>query len=144
MGLGFGDRGRRADEALRLVRALWSGERAFRGNYWSFEEATFAPLPSSSPEIWVGGGSDRVVRRARELGDVWHPSRGVGADRVREVKERFPELRVIPRLTGASADEVAAQTEEFRAAGCDGVVASFGTEPERAVVSMREFVERYR
>jgi probable F420-dependent oxidoreductase len=139
MGIGFRDRGRRADEALRLMRALWAGERTFRGDYWSFEDATFAPLPASPPEIWVGGGSDRAVRRARELGDVWHPSRGVGPERVREVKERFPELRVVPRLTGASAEEVAGKIEELRAIGCDGAVASFGTEPERAVASMREF-----
>jgi probable F420-dependent oxidoreductase len=139
MGIGFRDRGRRADEALRLMRALWAGERTFHGDYWSFEDATFAPLPASPPEIWVGGGSDRAVRRARELGDVWHPSRGVGPERVREVKERFPELRVVPRLTGASAEEVAGKIEELRAAGSDGAVASFGTEPKRAVASMRDF-----
>ena len=144
MGVPFRDRGRRADEALRLLEALWSGERAFSGEHWSFEDATFAPLPSPQPEIWVGGGSDRAVRRARELGDVWHPSRTGTPERVREVKERFPELRVIPRIAGGSADELAALIEEYRAAGCEGVVASFGTEPERAVASMREFAERYR
>ena len=144
MGVEFRGRGRRADEALRLMKALWSGARSFQGEYWSFEDATFAPLPSAQPELWVGGGSDRAIRRARELGDVWHPSRGVGLERVRAVKERFPELRVVPRLPGGSADEVAAQIEDFVAAGCDGVVASFGTEPERAATSMRELAERYR
>jgi alkanesulfonate monooxygenase SsuD/methylene tetrahydromethanopterin reductase-like flavin-dependent oxidoreductase (luciferase family) len=144
MGLPFRGRGRRADEALRLIRALWAGERSFHGETWSFEDATFAPLPSAPPEVWVGGGSERAVRRARELGDVWHPSRGVGPDRVREVKERFPDLRVVPRLTGASPDAVAEQIEAFRAAGCDGIVASFGTEPDRALTSLREFAERYR
>jgi len=144
MGIGFGDRGRRADEALRLIRGLWSGEQSFQGEYWSFEDATFAPLPSSIPEIWIGGASSRAVRRARELGDAWHPSRGVGPERVREVKAQFPDLQVLPRLPGGSADEVAQQIEAFRSAGCDGVVASFGTEPERAVTSMQEFAERYR
>jgi probable F420-dependent oxidoreductase len=144
MGVEFRNRGSRADEALRLIKALWSGERDFHGDHWSFEAATFAPLPSRTPEIWVGGGSDRAVRRARELGDVWHPSRGARPDRVREVKVRFPDLRVIPRLTGGSADEVAAQIEAFEEAGCDGVVASFGTEPQRAVESIRDFAARYR
>jgi alkanesulfonate monooxygenase SsuD/methylene tetrahydromethanopterin reductase-like flavin-dependent oxidoreductase (luciferase family) len=38
------------------------------------------------PEIWVGGSSDRASRRALELGDAWHPSRGSDAEHVRRVK----------------------------------------------------------
>jgi probable F420-dependent oxidoreductase len=142
MGVPFRGRDRRADEALRLMKALWAGERSFQGEHWSFEDATFAPLPSLTPEIWVGGGSDSALRRARELGDVWHPSRAVGPERVREVKARFAELRVIPRVSAASADRVAARFEEFLAAGCEGAVLSFGNEPGRAVTSLREFARR--
>jgi alkanesulfonate monooxygenase SsuD/methylene tetrahydromethanopterin reductase-like flavin-dependent oxidoreductase (luciferase family) len=134
MGVDFRGRGRRTDEALRLMKALWSGERAFDGELWSFEDATFGPLPHEPPEIWVGGGSDRAVRRARELGDVWHPSRSGTPERIRAVKERFPDLRVVPRVSGASA----AKREEFVAAGCDGIVAGFDGEPERIVAAMRE------
>jgi probable F420-dependent oxidoreductase len=129
LGVPFRGRGRRADEALRLIRSLWAGEVPFEG-------ATFEPVPSTRPEIWVGGGSDRAIRRARELGDVWHPSRGVGPERVRDVKARFPELRVIPRAGAGDVDA-------FVDAGCEGVVASFGLEPKGAVAAMREFAARY-
>ena len=90
MGVEFAGRGRRGDEAIRLMRALWNGERRFEGRYWSFSDATAEPLPSPPPEIWVGGSSARAIRRARELGDVWHPSRGSDAAHVRAVKEQHP------------------------------------------------------
>ena len=130
MGVPFAKRGRRMDESLRLMKALWAGEREFHGDNWSFENATFEPRPSQQPEIWVGGASDRAVRRARELGDVWHPSRSGTPERVREVKEQFPDLRVIPRIAGD-------QLDTYLELGCEGAVVSFGTEPSRIVEGMR-------
>ena len=63
-GIPFEGRGRRADEAIRLLRALWDGERDFEGEYWSFHDATSEPRPSPQPEIWVGGNSERAIRRS--------------------------------------------------------------------------------
>ena len=132
MGFEFRGRDRRADEALRLMRALWSGEHAFRGEHWSFDNATFAPLPQPPPELWVGGRSERAIRRARELGEVWHPSRGVGPDDVRRAKERFPELRVVPRTTPE-------KIEAFLEAGAEGAVVSIPDER-----SLPDFARQYR
>jgi probable F420-dependent oxidoreductase len=127
MGVPFEGRGRRADEAIRLMRALWNGERDFDGEFWSFNDATSEPHPSPIPEIWVGGSSDRAIRRARELGDAWHPSRGSNPDHVRRVKEQHPDLRVIPRTT---PDKVDAMLE----AGAEGAVVAFENDD-----AMREF-----
>jgi probable F420-dependent oxidoreductase len=121
MGVPFAGRGRRADEAIRVMHALWGGERDFDGDLWSFHDATFEPRPSPEPEIWVGGSSSRAIRRARELGDAWHPSRGSDADHVRSVKEQHPDLRVIPRT---SPDQVDAMLE----AGAEGAVVHFADE----------------
>jgi probable F420-dependent oxidoreductase len=121
MAVPFEGRGRRADEAIRIMRALWSGERDFEGEHWSFRDATFEPRPAPQQEIWVGGSSPRALRRARQLGDAWHPSRGSNADHVRTVKEQYPELRVIPRT---SPDKVDAMLE----AGAEGAVVQFADE----------------
>ena len=131
MGLEFEGRGRRGDEAIRIMRALWAGERDFEGRYWSFHDAVSGPHPSPPPEIWVGGSSPRAIRRARELGDAWHPSRGSDAEHVKRVKEDHPELRVVPRTT----------PERFEAmleAGAEGAVVSFPD--ERA---LRDFARSY-
>src|SRR5918992_2050459 len=65
MGVPFRGRGRRVDEAIRLMRALWRGESSFQGEHWSFENASFAPQPEPEPEIWIGGGAWRGGRRGR-------------------------------------------------------------------------------
>jgi probable F420-dependent oxidoreductase len=132
MGIEFEGRGRRADEAIRVMRALWNGESEFEGRQWSFRDATSEPRPSPQPEIWVGGSSAPAIRRARELGDVWHPSRGSDPDHVRRIKGQHPDLRVIPRTS----------PERFEAlleAGAEGGVLTFADE-----AAMRAFARRYR
>jgi probable F420-dependent oxidoreductase len=138
MGVDFRGRGRRTDEALRLMKALWSGERSFHGDLWSFEDATFDPVPAEPPEIWVGGASDRAVRRTRELGDVWHPSRTGTPERIRRVKDQFPELRVVPRVSAASAAELLKKRAVLEAAGCEGVVAGVAGGADAVVAAMGE------
>lgn len=131
MGVPFEGRGRRGDEVIRVMRAIWSGARDYEGPIWSFHDATSEPIPEPMPEIWVGGSSDRAIRRALELGDVWHPSRGSNVDHVRRVKEQHPELRVVPRT---SAEHVDAMVE----AGAEGSVATFADE-----AAMRDFAARH-
>jgi probable F420-dependent oxidoreductase len=131
MGVPYAGRGRRADEAIRLMRALWRGEPSFAGRQWSYRNGMAEPHPTPLPEIWVGGSSERAIRRALELGDAWHPSRGSDPAHVRQVKQRHPELRIVPRT---SPHHVA----EMIDAGTEGAVVSF---PD--VAAMREFAHTY-
>jgi probable F420-dependent oxidoreductase len=131
MGVPFEGRGRRSDEAIRVMRAVWRGAGDYDGPIWSFHDATAEPYPSPPPEIWVGGSSDRAIRRALELGDAWHPSRGSDADHVRRVKAEHPDLRVIPRTPPERVDAMLD-------AGAEGAVVTF---PDEA--AMRGFAGTY-
>lgn len=155
LGYGFDDRGRRTDEALRLMRALWEGQSEFEGKYWSFEDAAFGPLPETPPEVWIAGGSSSSLRRARELGDVWHPL-SLSPDDVRRTKQDWPEGRIVPRyelelvegeehstessisMAGTPA-EVADQLGQLAEAGTEGAVLSAGLDPEQSVRTLQRF-----
>jgi probable F420-dependent oxidoreductase len=132
VGVPFAGRGRRGDEVIRVVKALWRGDTDYEGPLWSFHDATAEPHPSPPPEIWVGGSSEPAIRRARELGDVWHPSRSSDPDHVRRVKAEHPDLRVVPRTT---PERIEAMLE----AGAEGAVVTFPDEE-----TMREVARRYR
>jgi probable F420-dependent oxidoreductase len=131
MGVEFEGRGRRGDEAIRVMRSIWDGEDRFEGRYWSFREATSEPHPSPQPGLWIGGSSERAIRRARTLGDVWHPSRGSSVEHVRRVKAEHPDIRVIPRTSPG-------QVDEMLEAGAEGAVITFPDED-----GMRAFARRF-
>jgi len=75
LGVPFEDRGERADEALRALRASLSQRQpSFHGRYWSYDDMVVLPhaVQPRTP-IWVGGTSKRSLRRAVELADGWTP-----------------------------------------------------------------------
>jgi probable F420-dependent oxidoreductase len=74
-GVPLSERGQRADEAIHVLRALWSGGRTdFRGRFVSFSGGQIKPSPTRSRlPIWVSGRSDAAMRRAARVGDGWMP-----------------------------------------------------------------------
>jgi probable F420-dependent oxidoreductase len=70
------ERGARADEAMRALRALFAGgEATFQGRFFSFSGIRIEPGPvqPGGPPLWVGGRSQAAIRRAARLGDGWMP-----------------------------------------------------------------------
>jgi probable F420-dependent oxidoreductase len=72
----FRNRGRRLDEQIAVLRALWTESVVtFDGAYHRITAAGLNPLPIQRPiPIWLGGGTDdRVLARIGRLGDGWLP-----------------------------------------------------------------------
>jgi probable F420-dependent oxidoreductase len=70
------ERGARADEAMRALRALFAGgEATFQGRFFSFSGIRIEPGPvqPGGPPLWVGGRSEAAIHRAARLGDGWMP-----------------------------------------------------------------------
>ena len=68
------DRGARVDEAIGLMRLLWSGEHVTAtGRLYRTEGISMKPEPVQRPypPIWIGGASPAALRRAAPLGDGW-------------------------------------------------------------------------
>jgi alkanesulfonate monooxygenase SsuD/methylene tetrahydromethanopterin reductase-like flavin-dependent oxidoreductase (luciferase family) len=75
LGAPFDDRGDRADDALRAIRAaLPSNEPVYAGKYYQFGGLTVDPcaLQPKMP-IWIGGRTKRSLRRGITLADGWCP-----------------------------------------------------------------------
>jgi probable F420-dependent oxidoreductase len=123
VGVPFADRGRRTDEYLDAILALWTQEKPhYDGRYVRFAgiDAQPRPVQRPHPPIHVGGRSDAAYRRAVQRAHGWY---GFGLDlegtrvslaglarAAREV-ERPPalgrlEISITPSL-GATVDDAA-------------------------------------
>ncbi len=78
LGLGgaeFVERGARADDALRALKAcLGQREPEYHGPYYDFSGLTIDPCATRRDvPLFIGGRTPRSLRRAVELGDGWMP-----------------------------------------------------------------------
>ena len=71
----FHTRGRRIEEQVELMRALWTQPLVnFKGRWHEIPDAGIKPLPVQRPiPIWFGGQADPVLQRVARLGDGWMP-----------------------------------------------------------------------
>lgn len=70
------ERGRRTDEAIDVIRKLWTAEPVTHdGRYYAMEDVRIhpAPLQPGGPPIVVAGRKEPAMRRAALLGDGWMP-----------------------------------------------------------------------
>lgn len=76
LGVPFDDRGPRADDAMRALRAVFGRKHiSYSGPYYSFDDLVVSPHAVQAPvPMWVGGHSSRALQRAVTLADGWAPA----------------------------------------------------------------------
>jgi len=76
LGENFHNRGKRCEEQVAVLRALWTQELVvFKGQYHTIPDAGLRPLPVQRPiPIWFGGSANDVLKRIAQLGDGWMPN----------------------------------------------------------------------
>jgi alkanesulfonate monooxygenase SsuD/methylene tetrahydromethanopterin reductase-like flavin-dependent oxidoreductase (luciferase family) len=74
VGADLSTRGAYTDEALDVIRLLWSGEPvSYSGRWNEFTDIQMWPRPVRRPDIFVGGRSDAALRRAVRVGEGYLP-----------------------------------------------------------------------
>jgi probable F420-dependent oxidoreductase len=93
------ERGRRMNEMLEAITALWAGDDvSYEGTYYQFEHLTIEPKPVQKPHppIWIGGGTQPsekiygegvdtitpVLRRIARYAETWVPHSSATAEMV--------------------------------------------------------------
>ena len=77
LGVPFHERGRRMDEGIAMMRAVWSQDPVtFEAKHIAAEirEMTMLPQPVSPIPMWHGSRSEAAHRRTVKIGDGWHGS----------------------------------------------------------------------
>lgn len=101
LGQPFARRGARMEEAIEVLRTLWSGGFVeYHGTYYDFPSLDIAPTPTEPIPIYIGGTSELALRRAAAIGDGWIGMYGT----VDELREQIGALRRFREEAGR-ADE---------------------------------------
>ena len=101
LGQEFANRGRRIEEQIDVLRALWTNQTVeFAGEFHSVPDMGINPLPSRTPiPLWYGSaGADKVLRRVARVADGWMPE-----SRAPEtIEPQLEKLRSLVDLRAAS------------------------------------------
>ena len=153
MGQQFAKRGKRTDEMIELMRALWQpGWTEFEGEFYQTPRLEMTPTPPPIP-IYSGGLSDIALRRAAGL-DGW-----IGdLITLDQAIERVEKVRALRAEKGLGMDGYTVVTpladaftaehyERAAAAGIDGIITMpwvFYCAPDASVSDKIDGMRRFR
>lgn len=155
-----GGRLRRLDEALDLIKLLWTQERAsFNGRYYSLKDASFNPKPLQKPHppILVGASGENialglVARHAQMWNSFGTPD--VFRHKIARLRDHCERIGRDPAtieksvlLTGLFAlDEARRQIDAYAAAGVTHLIFSVSAATDRDFIRRfaREIIPAYK
>jgi probable F420-dependent oxidoreductase len=74
LGVDHAERNELFDEAIDVLRAIWTGDDVtFEGRHFNARGVTAHPRPAVCPPIWIGGNSSQARQRVADRGDGWAP-----------------------------------------------------------------------
>ena len=109
LGQDFSDRGRRANEWIRVMRALWAeGISHFEGDYFNFKGVLSYPKPVQAGGIplMIGGHSKFAARRAGRYGDEFYPHWSTRGPDTEELGKLWPVVQDEAEKAGRPRDAV--------------------------------------
>ncbi len=131
LGVPFARRGKRLDDYIGAMRALWAdGEASYEGEFTSFSRAISRPKPvTGSVPVVIGGHSEAAAKRAGRMGDGFFPGKG-SPDQLREL---FAVMRTAAEEAGRDPDAIELTTGGEAAFAPDPVAALQQLESELGV-----------
>jgi alkanesulfonate monooxygenase SsuD/methylene tetrahydromethanopterin reductase-like flavin-dependent oxidoreductase (luciferase family) len=164
LGQDFHTRGRRCEEQIAVMRALWTQEVVdFHGRWHHITHAGLNPLPVQRPiPIWLGVGGrqtprppDAVLRRVAHLADGWCPNIPMNEDGqaiVAQVHQYAREVGRDPshlplegrvRIGGRSPEDWIKQVKAWQSLGATQFIAEAREGglafPDEHIAAMRQF-----
>src|SRR5882724_8597505 len=132
LGVPFNERGRRLDEGLAMMRAVWTEDPVTFHSHTIpavIEGMTMTPMPVSPIPLWLGGNSNAALRRTIRIADGWHGS-GHSYTEVAPIVQRLRSARPGSDFTvsmrmqwnGRDFGALKADVDGFAAAGVQHVM----------------------
>jgi alkanesulfonate monooxygenase SsuD/methylene tetrahydromethanopterin reductase-like flavin-dependent oxidoreductase (luciferase family) len=105
-GVPFNERGSRTDEALEIIKRLWTETSVtYQGKYFNLKDVVcIKPVQEPHPPIWIGGNSDAALKRVAKYGNEWASTfwatEALGVKGKWNIKERIEKLRAYCKRFG--------------------------------------------
>ena len=105
LGVDFHTRGRRSEEQVRFMQALWAEPHTtFHGEFHHLDDGGLSLRPKSGRvPIWFGGHAPATLRRVARYGDGYMPLDYAPGDKALEL---FEKVRTLIREAGRKPEDV--------------------------------------